>query len=162
MGRYTARLPRTTRLKTNDPQCPYPTPRPFYESAVADKVLRKDSDPFSPDVWLRLIGACMETVRAPPATCRLGRRIRSGSPGSTHRRRRHTCYSRWNSQQSSFRPRPCHSGSSRWRPSRRHRLRAWRPHHLRRRSERHPSATRTRAPNTRTQTLTKFVSPALL
>jgi hypothetical protein len=28
-------------LKTNDPQCPYPTPRPFYESAVADKVLRK-------------------------------------------------------------------------------------------------------------------------
>jgi len=43
MGRYTARLPRTTRSKTNDPQCPYPTPRPFYESAVADKVLRKDN-----------------------------------------------------------------------------------------------------------------------
>jgi hypothetical protein len=42
-GRYTARLPRMTRSKTNDPQCPYPTPRPFYESAVADKVLRKDS-----------------------------------------------------------------------------------------------------------------------
>jgi hypothetical protein len=29
-------------LKNNDPQWPYPTPRPFYESAVADKVLRKD------------------------------------------------------------------------------------------------------------------------
>jgi hypothetical protein len=43
MRRYTARLPRTTRSKTNDPQCPYPAPRPFYESAVADKVLRKDS-----------------------------------------------------------------------------------------------------------------------
>jgi hypothetical protein len=43
MGRYTARLPRTTRSKTNDPQCPYPTPRPIYESAVADNVLRKDS-----------------------------------------------------------------------------------------------------------------------
>jgi hypothetical protein len=42
-GRCTARLPRTTRSKTNDPQCPYPTPRPFYESAVADKVLRKDN-----------------------------------------------------------------------------------------------------------------------
>ena len=42
-GRCTACLPRTTRSKTNDPQCPYPTPRPFYESAVADKVLRKDS-----------------------------------------------------------------------------------------------------------------------
>jgi len=42
MGRYTARPPRTTRSKTNDPQCPCPTPRPFYESAVADKVLRKD------------------------------------------------------------------------------------------------------------------------
>jgi hypothetical protein len=40
MGRYAARLPRTTRSKTNDPQCPCPTPRPFYESAVADKVLR--------------------------------------------------------------------------------------------------------------------------
>src|SRR5262249_13600608 len=41
-GRHTARLPRTTRSKTNDPQCPYPTPQPFYEPAVADKVLRKD------------------------------------------------------------------------------------------------------------------------
>ena len=30
MGRYTARLPRTTLSKTNDPQCPCPTPRPFY------------------------------------------------------------------------------------------------------------------------------------
>jgi hypothetical protein len=45
MGRYAARLPRTTRSKTNDPQCPCPTPRPFYESAVADKVLRKDKKP---------------------------------------------------------------------------------------------------------------------
>jgi hypothetical protein len=43
MGRYTARLPRTTRSKPNDPQCLYPTPRPFYEKAVADKVLRKDN-----------------------------------------------------------------------------------------------------------------------
>jgi hypothetical protein len=42
-GDCTARLPRTTRSKTNDPRCPYPTPRPFYESAVADKVLRKDT-----------------------------------------------------------------------------------------------------------------------
>src|SRR5262249_34887909 len=39
-GRYTARLPRTTRSKINDPRCPYPTPRPFHEPAVADKVLR--------------------------------------------------------------------------------------------------------------------------
>jgi hypothetical protein len=42
MGRCTARLPRTTRSKTHNRQCPYPTPRPFYESAVADEVLRND------------------------------------------------------------------------------------------------------------------------
>jgi hypothetical protein len=39
----TARLPRTTRSKTSDPQCPSPTRRPFYESAIADKVVRNDN-----------------------------------------------------------------------------------------------------------------------
>jgi hypothetical protein len=29
-------------LKNHDPQCPYPTPRPFDESAVADEVLRNN------------------------------------------------------------------------------------------------------------------------
>jgi hypothetical protein len=38
----TARLPRTTRSKTSDPQRPSPTRRPFYESAIADKVVRND------------------------------------------------------------------------------------------------------------------------
>jgi hypothetical protein len=57
MRRYTARLPRTTRSKTNDPQCPYPTPRPFYESAVADKVLRKDR-PLSRAVARPTFSAC--------------------------------------------------------------------------------------------------------
>jgi hypothetical protein len=39
----TPRLPRTTRSKTDDPQRLSPTPRPFYESAIADKVMRNDT-----------------------------------------------------------------------------------------------------------------------
>ena len=37
-------MPRTTRSRPNDPQCPSPTRRPFFESVIADKVMRNDSD----------------------------------------------------------------------------------------------------------------------
>jgi hypothetical protein len=36
-GGRTARLPRTTRSRTNDPLCPFPARRPFCESTIADK-----------------------------------------------------------------------------------------------------------------------------
>jgi hypothetical protein len=62
-----ARLPRTTRSTTNDPQRPYPTRRPFCESATADKVMRNDrwaaEEPGAQRLWVKRRSARSEERR---------------------------------------------------------------------------------------------------
>jgi Transposase, Mutator family len=65
-GDCTARLPRTTRSGTNDPQCPSPTRRPLFESAISDKAMRNDRKWRSVAGHSCANGVC-DTVPLPPA-----------------------------------------------------------------------------------------------